>query len=76
VEGAEDLWEKIRDVVGGSGEVLEEYGGYAIWIVSGDRFPWSRVCRLLLNIGHEVWIEKRGETFTSSLSLSRTEHEG
>ncbi|MCS7146233.1 MAG: hypothetical protein RMJ28_02070 [Nitrososphaerota archaeon] len=45
--------------VQGYGEIVEEYGGYAIRIIDGARFPWSKVCTLLLGADHEVWIEKR-----------------
>lgn len=53
--------DELRVLVNGYGEIEEEYGGYAIKVVDGYRFPWSKICSLLVGLNHEVWIERRGE---------------
>lgn len=56
-----DILEELRHLVDGNGEVLEEYGGFAIRILDERRFPWPEVCQYLLRLSHEVWIERRGD---------------
>ncbi|MEM0445158.1 MAG: hypothetical protein QXO86_07510 [Nitrososphaerota archaeon] len=56
-----DVLERLRELVGESAEIEEEYGGYAIRIREETLFPWSKVCGLLIGLNHEVWIERRGE---------------
>ncbi|GBC71908.1 hypothetical protein HRbin02_01697 [Candidatus Calditenuaceae archaeon HR02] len=60
MERAVDVLDELRRLVDGWGEVVEEYGGYAIKIVNGARLPWSKICELLLGINHEIWVERRG----------------
>lgn len=54
-----DPQDKIVKIVGGTGEVVPEYGGYEIRVVKPDRFPWYAVLDLLLETGQEVWITKK-----------------
>ncbi|MEM4288940.1 MAG: hypothetical protein QXQ48_01535 [Nitrososphaerota archaeon] len=58
---AADILDELVEIVDGWGEVTEEYGGYAIKILEGDKLPWSKICSLLLSINHEIWIERRGK---------------
>ena len=48
-------------IVGESGKVSEEYGGFLIEISDTQRFPWVDVCRLLLRLGYMVWMEIRND---------------
>lgn len=52
-----DPLEYLKDIVGEDGEVLQEYGGYAILVKNSSSFPWPDVFRMLLRLGHSVWVE-------------------
>ncbi len=56
-----DILSELKRLVGAYGEILEEYGGFAIKIIDERKFPWPDVCQLLLRLNHEVWIERRGD---------------
>ncbi|MEM3143947.1 MAG: hypothetical protein QXW91_04910 [Candidatus Nitrosotenuis sp.] len=45
----------LEQLVGSSGEINEEYGGYSIVIKSKD-FPLYDVCKALLASGFDIWI--------------------
>ncbi len=47
----------IEDIIEEFGKVMEEYGGYRIEVLNHKMFPWADVFRLLLRLGHEVWID-------------------
>ncbi|PUA34120.1 MAG: hypothetical protein B9J98_01695 [Candidatus Terraquivivens tikiterensis] len=51
----------LKDIVGDCGEVAEEYGGYRIEVTNHITFPWASVFKLLLRLGHEVWVDTDGE---------------
>ena len=46
-------------LVGETGRVLPEYGGFLIEVHDSTGFPWSAVIRTLLKLNHEIWIESR-----------------
>ena len=51
----------LEDTVEDHGNVMEEYGGYRIEVLNHIKFPWADVFRLLLRLGHEVWVDINGE---------------
>ena len=57
-----DLQGKVIKILGDTGEIVPQYGGYEITVVKPDRFPWYAVLDLLLETGQEIWItQKDGE---------------
>ena len=56
-----DLQGKVIKIVGETGEVVSEYGGYEITVVKPSLFPWYAVLDLLIETGQEIWINKDGE---------------
>ena len=56
-----DLQNEVIKIVGETGEVVPEYGGYEITIVKPSFFPWHAVLDLLIETGQEIWITKDGE---------------
>lgn len=51
----------IEDIIGEYGKVMEEYGGYRIEVLNHMMFPWANVFKLLLRLGHEVWVDTDDE---------------
>jgi hypothetical protein len=56
-----DIEEEIRSEIGEHGECFTVMGGFEVLVKDPTRFPWARVFRTLLELGHEVWVELRGE---------------
>ena len=52
------------DIVGSSGHVVGEYGGYEIMIGNPSKFPWKKVFETLLSCSFDVWIEMKDEKMT------------
>ncbi len=52
VEGA------LRSVVGAAGEVRVTYGGFEAVVLEPTPFPWEDVFRILLAVGHDIWVTK------------------
>jgi len=48
-------------LVGETGRISLEYGGFLIEVYDSLGFPWSAVIRTLLRFNHEIWIESRDE---------------
>jgi hypothetical protein len=59
-----DPQDEVTKIVGETGEVTPEYGGYEIKVVKPDVFPWHAALDLLLETGQEVWITKKDGTIT------------
>jgi hypothetical protein len=56
------MLQDLRDAIGTSGRVEEEYGGYQITIQDAERFPWYRIFNMLLeSSSFDVWLEKSEE---------------
>ena len=53
-----DPQDEVIKIVGDTGEVAPEYGGYEIIVVKPDLFPWRAVLDLLIETGQEIWITK------------------
>lgn len=54
----------IKEIIKDAGDVAEELGGFLIRIVNEKKFPWIEVCRYLLSLNHDVWMETRdGELY-------------
>jgi len=49
----------LEIIIGDKGRIVEEYGGYLIVVQDQITFPWADVFRILLRIGHAVWVEAR-----------------
>ena len=56
-----DPQDEVIKIVGETGEVAPEYGGYEIKVVKPDLFPWHAVLDVLIETGQEIWITKYGE---------------
>ena len=53
---------KLRQLVGDTGFVADEYGGYVITVKDNEKFPWRDVFETLLASGFDVWIDKKGDS--------------
>ena len=53
--------EQLKKIVSESGEVSSVYGRFKIMIIDPSLFPWHQVFNQLIEIGQEVWINKRGD---------------
>ncbi len=56
-----DIEGEIRSEIGDYGECFTVMGGFEVLVKDPERFPWAKVFRTLLNLGHEVWVELRGD---------------
>ncbi len=54
------MLELLRDIIGEAGTVEDVYGGYEITVNESEKFPWYKVCNLLLDASYEVWMAKSG----------------
>lgn len=52
------MYLKLKDKIGTTGIVTEDYGGYEIKVRDNERFPWADVFFLLLDSGFQIWIDK------------------
>jgi hypothetical protein len=53
------MLQDLREAIGTSGRVEEEYGGYQITIQDPECFPWYKIFNMLLDSSSfEVWLEK------------------
>lgn len=53
-----DVEIKLKELIGETGEVTLQYGGYRIVILDKHRFPWGPVADLVLDNHYEVWLGK------------------
>lgn len=54
----------VKGIVRDTGEVTEELGGFLIKVKDRKNFPWADICRYLLSLNHDVWMEMReGELY-------------
>lgn len=62
-----DPIERLKKIVKDTGEVSSVYGGFEIKILKPTVFPWYKVFNQLIEIGQEVWIDKKeGEIHITS----------
>jgi len=54
-----DVEERLRKLAGDTGEVNSVYGGFEIRVLKPNLFPWYGVINLLIEIGQEIWIDKK-----------------
>jgi hypothetical protein len=54
-----DPMERLKSMVKDTAEVRSVYGGFEIQVLEPTLFPWYKVVNQLLEIGQEVWINKR-----------------
>jgi hypothetical protein len=50
---------RLKKMVKETGKVQSVYGGYEITVTKPNLFPWHKVIRELLEIGQEVWVNKK-----------------
>jgi hypothetical protein len=60
-EGMVDPVEQLRKMVKDTGEIDSIYGGFEIKVSKPTRFPWYNILNLLIEIGHEIWVSKKGD---------------
>ena len=48
----------LKEKVGNTARVAEDYGGYEITVVDNDKFPWYDIFSLLIDSGFQIWINK------------------
>ncbi len=53
-----DVETKLKELIGDTGEVTLQYGGYRIVILDKHRFPWCQVIELVLDNHFEMWLGK------------------
>jgi hypothetical protein len=53
-----DPQEKLKETVKETAKVSPLYGGFEILISKPDRFPWYQVIHQLIEIGHEIWVDR------------------
>ena len=56
-----DIEGELRSAINGYGECTTVMGGFEVRVKDPVRFPWERVFRTLLGLGHEVWVELRDD---------------
>jgi len=54
-----DPTERLKSMVQDTAEVKSVYGGFEIQVLKPTLFPWHKVVNQLLEIGQEVWVNKR-----------------
>jgi len=59
----EDLFSRLKEIVGEKGNVAKAYGGYHIVVLDPPTFPWFEVFILLTNLGFSVWLSKEEERY-------------
>jgi hypothetical protein len=57
-----DPVEKLKKIVGDTGQVNSVYGGFEIKVIRPKTFPWYRLIDSLIGIGQRVWVEKKEDT--------------
>ena len=56
-----DAEERLTKLVEDAGEVNSVYGGFEIRVLKPDLFPWYKIINELLEIGQEIWIDKKDD---------------
>jgi hypothetical protein len=56
-----DIESELRSEIGEYGECASVMGGFEVLVKDPSRFPWAKVFRTLLGLGHEVWVELRDD---------------
>ncbi len=50
------MLDKLKSIIGDTGEVMEHYGGYKIHVKDEINFPWAKIFNFLLDLSFELWI--------------------
>ncbi len=53
-----DALDWLALTAGADGEVSAVYGGFEIRVERPDRFPWGPILERLLDMRHEVWVDR------------------
>jgi hypothetical protein len=57
-----DPQEWLTRTVKDSAEVNPVYGGYELRVLKPEIFPWYVVLNFLIEMGQEVWVDKKEDT--------------
>ena len=49
----------LKEKIGNTAQVIEDYGGYEITVTDNERFPWNEIFSLLIDSGFQIWINKK-----------------
>ena len=52
------IYQKLKSLVGNTGKIEEEYGGFEITVTDDENFPWKDVFLSLIDSGFQIWINK------------------
>ena len=55
------MYQKLIELIGSTGKVIEDYGGYEIIVTDNKEFPWFDVFNMLVESGFQIWIDKKGD---------------
>ena len=56
--GMLDYLSRLKAIIEEHGDIKSVYGGFEITVRDSFNFPWNKVLTLLVDLDHEVWIEK------------------
>ena len=56
-----DFLTRIENIINETGCVVSLYGGFKITVQDSTNFPWSKLLTLLVELDHEIWIEKESK---------------
>lgn len=52
------IYQKLKSLVGNTGKIEEEYGGFEITVLDNEKFPWDEAFSALIDSGFQIWINK------------------
>jgi hypothetical protein len=58
-----NIYDRLREIVKGRGEVREAYGGFEVEVLDLENFPWCEVLIALKGAGFDVIFTKRDEKY-------------
>ena len=58
------MLQRLREKIGNSGKIFENYGGYDIIILDYEKFPWKDVFEMLIDCGFQIWIKQKNSRLT------------
>ncbi|WP_420545242.1 hypothetical protein [Nitrosopumilus sp.] len=53
------MYHILKQKVGDTARVAEDYGGYEITVKDNKEFPWDEVFSLMIESGFQIWIDKK-----------------
>ena len=55
------MYKILKETIGSTGKINEDYGGYEIIVTDKVQFPWFDVFYLLIERGFQIWIDKKDD---------------